>query len=121
GIYAGENVGSDDLRLDGNEIYGNFNDGVVIETGNDRASITNNKIYGQVGSGGPAIFDTGLKVGSSNAVIRSNAIYGHYHDGIDVTGEGDEVDNNDVYNNGGTGIVASLSSPTPVTPIAIQT
>ena len=106
GVYAGDSSDSDDVTIQNSEIVGNYYYGLRLEASNDRSAILGNTVHDQTYSSSTGIYLYGV----SDATVSGNTVYAN-GTGIDAYGsqltDPIAVSGNTVFDNSGTGIVAS--------------
>ena len=97
GIYASNTSDSDHVTVSNSVIYGNYDRGVWLDTGNDFATITANEVYGI--PGGTNVDDQyrGIYLAGTDGVVSNNLVHDGYYEGIFVNGLRNQVTGNQVY------------------------
>ncbi len=108
GIQALASANSQRLTISNDDIFGNVTEGIAINTGNDGAVITGNKVHNNDGN----YSALGILVSGQDTIISDNQVYGNF-DGIEgisnQTGPGAAgivIRDNVVHDNAAFGIIA---------------
>ena len=100
GVFAPSGANSTGLTVSGCTLFGNSDDGILLDTTNDYATLSGNIVYG--GQGGPGAQQiNGLELYVNYSTISGNTIYDHSGTGIYLSNPavGETISNNLVYGN----------------------
>ena len=76
GVFADTGANSTGLTVADCTIFGNANDGILLNSSNDNATLTGNTVYGDQGSSG-AKQANGFELYVSHTAISNNIVYDH--------------------------------------------
>src|SRR5262249_27208939 len=94
GIFASDSSRSTDLAITNSVIFGNYQYGIFLDNGNDRAFLSGNRVYGIPGSPTTRNQTYGMSLYGTDTIIAGNTVYDHGSYGIVVSGARSLIRNN---------------------------
>ncbi|KKL90119.1 hypothetical protein LCGC14_1907880, partial [marine sediment metagenome] len=108
GLFADTNSDSDGLTILDSRIYDNAEQEIFLRTSNDAVTITDSEVFD---STAPGYHEYGIELQGDQTTLTGNVVYGHTH-GIHVTGRGNQILDNTIYDNSDRGINFNVSADT---------